>query len=213
LFEIKEINYQDTKDFILHKHYAQRMPSIKWAFGLYINDKLEGICTIGKPASNNLCEGICGKEFKDKVWELNRLCINDDLPKNTLSQFVSKVLKSLKEEDIILVSYADTAMHHCGYIYQATNFYYTGKTNERTDKYVPEGKHSRHYNSEYDFLRKVRSAKHRYIYFTGKSKKEFLKLLRYPICEYPKGDNQNYILGEKIQEKIIDKRTNEIIYE
>jgi hypothetical protein len=33
----------------------------------------------------------------------------------------------------IVVSYADTAMGHIGYIYQASNFLFTGTTKERTD--------------------------------------------------------------------------------
>lgn len=213
MIDIREIEYSQTKDFILNKNYAQRMPSIKWAFGLYIDDKLEGVCTIGKPASNSLCEGICGKEFKEKVWELNRLCINEGLPSNTLSYFVSKVLKLLKPYDIILVSYADSGAGHCGYIYQATNWIYTGQTKERTDKYMPNGKHSRHYTEEFKHIRKVRTSKHRYVYINGKSKKLYLSNLNYPIMEYPKSDNNRYILGEKIKEKIINTNTEEIFYE
>ena len=211
--KIKMIEYKDTKDFILNKHYAQRMPSINWSYGLYINNILCGVCTIGKPASNSLCEGICGSEHKSKVWELNRLIVNDGLPKNTLSQFVSKVLKNLKLEDIILVSYADSGMNHCGYIYQATNFYYTGKTKARTDKYTPNGKHSRHYTEENKHLRKVRTSKYRYVYFTGKNKKQYMTDLNYKILPYPKEDNKKYKLGDRIKTKIIDRRNNIEFYE
>ena len=35
VYEIKEIKYSDTKDFILKKHYAQRMPSVSFAYGLF----------------------------------------------------------------------------------------------------------------------------------------------------------------------------------
>ncbi|WKV24112.1 acetyltransferase [Bacillus phage PSYJ-YH] len=103
--EVREITYQDTKPFILEKHYAGRMPSVSYAFGLFFGDKLEGVLTIGKPASNSLCEGVCGKEYKDKVYELNRLIVNEGLPKNTLSRFVSECLKRLKYHNLIIVSY------------------------------------------------------------------------------------------------------------
>lgn len=212
---VKEINKKDTYDFILYKHYAQRLPSISYAYGLFINDKLEGILTIGKPASNSLCEGLCGKEYKSYVYELNRLCVNEGLQKNTLSKFVSLVLKLLSNKKIILISYADEGANHHGYIYQATNWIYLGKTKERTDKYTPDGKHSRHYTNEYNHLRKFRSSKYRYMYIPNKKfKKECLKVLRYEIInEYPKGDNKRYILGEKIKTKIINKETGEIFYE
>jgi hypothetical protein len=124
--EVKRINAKETHEFILKKHYAQRLPSISIAFGLFVEGNLEGILTIGKPASNSLCEGVCGKEYKQYVYELNRLCVNEGLPKNTLSQFVSKALKDLSNTKIILISYADEGANHHGYIYQATNWEYLG---------------------------------------------------------------------------------------
>ena len=78
-----EIEKKDTYDFIWNKHDAQRKPSISYAYGLFIDDKLEGILTIGKPASNSLCEGVCGADYKQYVYELNRLCVHEGLPKNT----------------------------------------------------------------------------------------------------------------------------------
>ena len=145
---VKKVSYKATKPFILKKHYAQRMPSISFAFGLYKEDQLVGVLTIGKPASHSLCIGILGKEYSHKVYELNRLVVVEGLEKNALSFFVSKSLKLLKQHDLVIVSYADTGMGHTGYIYQATNFIYTGKTKERTDKYTPTNKRSRHYKNE-----------------------------------------------------------------
>lgn len=211
---VKQIPTSDTKDFILKKHYLGRMPSITYAFGLFIKDKLEGVCTIGKPASNSLCVGILGKEYSSFVYELNRLVVNNDLGKNILSQFLSEVLRQLKDESIIIVSYADEGMGHHGYIYQATNWLYTGKTKERTDKYVPKGKHSRHYTNTFDHLRRFRSSKFRYIYVPNKKiRKKYLKILNYPILPYPKGENKSYVLGEKKKDLIINKNTMEKYYE
>ena len=213
--EVRRIESKETYDFILTKHYAQRKPSISFAYGLYINDTLQGVATIGKPASNTLCEGVCGVEYKQYVYELNRLITNDGLPPNTLSKFISTVLNDLKSEKIIIVSYADEGVGHHGYIYQATNWIYTGKTKGRTDKYVPNGKHSRHYTEEWNHLRKFRTEKHRYLYIPNKRfKKECLKILKYPIVEqYPKGDNSPYVLGERAKQKILNTTTNEVFYE
>lgn len=214
-YKVERIEYKDTKDFILNKHYAKRMPSISYAYGLIQDDSLQGVLTIGKPASNSLCEGICGKEYKSQVYELNRLVVNDGLPKNSLSFFVGKSLKELKNEDLIIVSYADEGANHHGYIYQATNWIYTGKTKGRTDKYVPNGKHSRHYTNENNHIRKVRSPKYRYIYFTNRKRiDEYMRLLKYPVIkQYPKGDNERYTLGERIGDKVINTQTGEMWYE
>ena len=191
-YTVKSIDSYLCKDWLLNKHYAKRLCSISYSFGLFENNLLVGIMTIGKPASPQLCNGICGIDNSKYVYELNRLCINDNLEKNVLSFFVSKSLK-LINENMILVSYADTQMNHNGYIYQATNWIYTGATKERTDIGFEDGTHSRHYKKDIDYsIRKFRSSKHRYVYFLGKLKNKFKKQLNYDILPYPKGENKRY---------------------
>ena len=80
-----------------------------------------------------------------------------------------------------------------GYIYQATNFLYTGQTKPRTDKYSSSG-HSRHYDIN-ETRRQPRTSKYRYVFLVGnkKDKKEMLKELKYPVIkEYPKGISRHY---------------------
>lgn len=190
---------KEAWEFLKPRHYAGRKPQITKAFGWSIEDELVAVCTFGKPASPFLCKGICGVDNAKDVYELNRLCRIDEL-KEPLSQFVSACLRRLRAENWIIVSYSDTGMHHNGYIYQACNFLYTGKTKERTDMYVPEGKHSRHYKSEEQGeYRVLRTAKNRYVYFAthSKAKKhEWKEALRYKILPYPKEENKNYKLGD-----------------
>lgn len=216
---IKEISHRVASEFLYPRHYSGRVPPITKAFGLYSSDtfdnsQLKAVCTFGKPASASLCKGVCGEEYSCNVYELNRLCRTDDWDK-PLSQFVSACLRRLKKEDWIVVSYSDTGMNHHGYIYQACNFLYTGCTNQRTDKWSPNGKHSRHYNnSEQGRFRKVRTAKHRYIYFcTNKSrlKREWGEALRYEVLPYPKGDNsKDYVLGQYRMDTVIDYGNSDI---
>lgn len=196
--EIKRINYDMAIRFLLPKHYSGRKPQISYAFGLYESSELMAVCTFGKPASNSLCKGICGNDFTQNVYELNRLCRKENY-KNQLSEFVAYCLRELKKLNLIIVSYADRGMNHNGYIYQACNFLYTGSTKRRTDKYTKGNKHSRHYSDDEQLgLRKVRTSKHRYIYICGdkRFKKNVMKNLNYDILPYPKEQNKNYILGE-----------------
>lgn len=202
---VKEIKYQEAINFIMPRHYSGRKPQITKAFGLYQDNVLVSVCTFGKPASPSLCKGILGGKYSDKVYELNRLCRLEEY-RGQLSYFVSKCLKKLKPLNWIVVSYSDMAMNHHGYIYQACNFIYTGCTKQRTDKYTPGGKHSRHYkNEDQGKYRIVRSPKHRYVYFCcdKKTQKEYKALLKYPILPYPKGNNKNYVLGEFLKPEII----------
>lgn len=208
--KVEQITHDLALEFIMPRHYAGRKPQITRAFGWYDDDKLVAVCTFGKPASPQLCDGICGKEFSPNVYELNRLVRIEEFD-GQLSQFIASCLRELKKENWIIVSYADSGMTHHGYIYQATNFLYTGCTKQRTDRYI-EGKHSRH--ADFDNpkgIRQVRTAKHRYVYFCTSNKKlkqQWLNALNYPILPYPKGDNENYELGKVYSQVLIDKDKN-----
>ena len=206
------IKSEESYPWLLQKHYAKRIPQIMYAFGLYDDEHLVGVVTYGIPASPSLCMGICGKEWSDKVLELNRLCLQDNT-KNQSSFLVSNSIKLLPKPTIV-VSYADTGQGHVGYVYQATNFLYTGLSANRVDWTVKglEHKHSKTLSDgmtlesikeKYgdDFYYAERSRKHRYIYFHGtKQHKKLLKsLLKYNIEPYPKGDSKKYDSGSRVE--------------
>ncbi len=196
-YKIESIPKSQTYDWLLNKHYAKRIPCISYAFGLYKDKVLKGVCTFGSPPSNALCIGVCGKDYSSLVIELNRLCVDEMSEKNITSYFLSSCLKRLPKE-LIIVSYADTSMNHHGYIYQATNWIYTGLSAKRTERYDPDNpnKHSRsiYTVNYYDLKIRKRPQKHRYIYFNGSKsfKKKMNRLLKYNIQPYPKGNNKRY---------------------
>lgn len=215
MITFKSITYQETLQILRTEHYAHRVPSISFAFGLFENDSLQGVLTFGTPASNSLCIGVAGSNYKSSVIELNRLYIRDTISDRTnlASQFIAFGLNYLKPYNKIVVSYADTAMSHNGYVYQATNFLFTGATPSRTDKYTGS-KHSRHYDKEQpEIYRQFRSSKHRYIYITGdkRFKKEVLNNLKYPILAYPKNVNSNYSVGDTLKVQLLEVATGKII--
>jgi hypothetical protein len=210
--QVIQIQPKETYQWLLEKHYAKRIPQIMHAFGLYVDGVLKGVVTYGIPASPALCMGICGKEYSDKVLELNRLCLMEN-NKNESSFLVSNSIKLLPKPTIV-VSYADTSQGHVGYVYQATNFLYTGLSANRVDWTIKgmEHKHSKTISDgmtlesikeKYgdDFYYTERSRKHRYILFHGSKtdKKIMRKLLKYNIEPYPKGDSQKYDAGGNIQ--------------
>ena len=189
-YSVQQIGYKDTKHLILNVHYARRMPSISFAYGLFENNKFVGLVSYGTPASPSLCKGIMGEEYKSEVLELNRLVLINN-KKNEASYLVGQSLKLLPKPRCI-VSYADTQQGHAGCIYQASNFFFTGTTKARTDMAGKDGKHSRHHLGDRTKM-VYRSAKHRYVTFIGnkKQKKKYLKLLNYPILTtYPKNNGE-----------------------
>ena len=212
LVQVIQIQPKETYQWLLEKHYAKRIPQIMHAFGLYVDGVLKGVVTYGIPASPALCMGICGKEYSDKVLELNRLCLMEN-NKNESSFLVSHSIQLLPKPTIV-VSYADTSQGHVGYVYQATNFLYTGLSANRVDWTIKglEHKHSKTISDgmtlesikeKYgdDFYYTERSRKHRYILFHGSKtdKKIMRKLLKYNVEPYPKGDSQKYDAGGNIQ--------------
>ena len=209
-YKVLPIKYNDTKPFILNIHYAKRLPSITYSFGLFFKNELVGIVTYGSPPSQSLCRGIAGDECRKIVLELNRLVLKNNI-KNEASFLVANSFKLLKKPTII-VSYADTSQNHTGYIYQATNFIYTGLSDKRTEwREINTNKHSKTICEQYSLNERKnnpdkfhlvdRPRKHRYIYIIAnkKDKKNILKKLKYPILEYPKFQNKNYKTNTNIQ--------------
>lgn len=214
-FDVRSIPFSEAKEWVLKKHYAHRIPSICYAFGLYRDHCLCAVCTYGVPASQDLIVGSMGIEYKNNFLELNRLVANDGLPKNALSYFVAGSLKLLPRP-MVVVSYADSGMGHHGYIYQATNWIYTGMSDKHITYVVEgmEGKHDRHLGdgaekvgrgrSKYHALVQLygdrvrmeeRSRKYRYFQFLGDKRqvRQMRKDLKYSILgTYPKGDNSRY---------------------
>ena len=201
--KIVSINYETAKDWFLHKHYAKRVPNIMYKYGCFVDGILHGVITYGVPPNKDLSTGVCGEQWKDKVIELNRLTMLDNHKKNLTSYFVSTTLRLLPKPSIV-VSYADTAMNHYGYIYQATNFIYTGVTKERNiykqhnanthSRTLGKYTYSQMANNPDKFYLAKRSPKHRYVYFTGTKKqvKKLKKDLNYKLFLYPKGQSQQY---------------------
>jgi hypothetical protein len=214
--KVEPIPTRDAVPWLMNRHYARRMCPISYAFGAYVGGVLLGVVTYGTPVSSSLRKGICGDSWADSVVELNRLCCESK--KNTASQLVGRSLSMLPKPSIV-VSYADTNQGHVGYVYQATNFIYTGLSAKRTDWKIKgmehlhgatvadmsRGKENRAaYMRERfgdDFYLEDRPRKHRYVFFVG-SKADRRKMredMRYDEHPYPKGESKRYDASSSIE--------------
>lgn len=142
--DVREISKKLAADVVVRAHYLHRKPPISFAFGLFDGDECVGVITFGTPASRHMQISACRSD-PSKVIELNRLWVSNDCGRNTESWFISRALKLLPPR--IVLSYADTAEGHMGYVYRAANFKYAGWTDmdRKTARfdYVSPGKHSR----------------------------------------------------------------------
>ena len=203
-YHIEEIPYKLAMDMVIENHYLHRKCPCSKAFGLFENGGgIKGVITYGVSCSSTLLKGICGEEEMHNVYELNRLWVADDVPKNGESYLISHTLKMLDKE--IIVSFADTSQNHIGYVYQATNFLYCGLSAKFRDPKVKGLKHMHHSTYAHGMTMKQvkekygeenvyyvdRPRKHRYIYFNAdkRRKKELKNKLRYKVQDYPKPKN------------------------
>jgi hypothetical protein len=200
------ISQRTAANMVEQYHYAHRVPSISYAIGLYVDDVLAGCITYGMPASSKTRAAVCGELYQDSVYELNRLYCHEWVGRNSESWLIGQSFKLLPKP-LILVSMADTGQGHIGYIYQATNWIYTGLSDDSgCYSKIEVGGKERTSKSFYDELGSQSRAvierrypgaifheytrKHRYVYFLGSKhqRKEMRVALRWPIDEYPKSE-------------------------
>lgn len=144
-----EIPERKATELVIQNHYLHRRCQISWCWGIQQGDDILGVLTIGRPATWSAMAGVVGETYiqqkgvfsrsKD-VYELNRLWVHDSLPRNTESRFIAWCLREVRKKhpQIILISYADGMSGHVGYVYQATNWLYLGKSADFED-ITPDG--------------------------------------------------------------------------
>tara|TARA_B110000495_G_scaffold44616_1_gene36710 strand:+ start:1727 stop:2713 length:987 start_codon:yes stop_codon:yes gene_type:complete len=143
-------------DFVQKYHYSPVMPRLtKYILGFYIDGVLKGVLTLGwgtrpRHTFNKLFPtlGILEKN-KNKEWiedindwyyEIGKMCLSPDLnnTKGAGSQMVSATIRWMKDNTKcqFLYTMADGIMGKCGFVYQASNFYYGEKF--KTNVYMME---------------------------------------------------------------------------
>ncbi len=202
--EARLINYETAARMVETYHYAHRVPSIVVAVGMFVDGILAGCLTYGIPPSHQLCEAF-GES--GNVLELNRLFVFDWVRRNGESWLIGQSFQKVPNPYNILVSYADISQSHIGYIYQATNWLYTGLGNtggsgSREKIINGQRMHAKAINNTYGTIKKddlynlglevqeiEKSFKHRYVYFLGnkRQRRELRKALKWPVLPYPKG--------------------------
>ena len=184
-------------------HYLHSMPAgTRVCFGCFVGYELLGALALGVGPINarRLVDGAT----QDDCLTLTRLWLDDRLPKNSESRFLGLVLRALRRHTRLkfLLSYADPAAGHVGYVYQATNWLYTGLSEPQPLLDLGDGvpRHTRSVSSALGthstkYLRRhglavravPRPPKYRYLYFLDPSWRDRLLL---PVLPYPKrGDD------------------------
>ena len=199
--EVRQIDCRLARGYIAAFHYSQTMPdSSRFIYGLYCSGALSGVCVFGMGAGKNQYTAICPGIKNGEYIELTRLWLEDTLPRNSESYFISRSIRMLPKEIKMVVSFSDELQDHYGYIYQASNFIYLGRNDGGNMLVTEDGveKHPRllgiyrmrhpeyrDYSAEqlmellgYKYVRG--GCKHRYVYFRDKRLRKTVVALPYP---------------------------------
>lgn len=203
-FRVAPVSKPEADKWIKSKHYSRRA-SIFWAaFGLLEDDKLQGVCVYGQPSPPIQKHAFRDRDFR--LYELSRLVVQTKT-KNAASFLVGRSLQAL-EKPCAVVSYADMEQSHCGIVYQATNWLYTGATVSHDHLYIVDGVRThpmtlrdrgisdpKRWAKENNILTVKPHPKHRYFFLCGSKaqRRAMLEKLAYPILSsYPKCDQNRY---------------------
>ena len=131
-YELKEVPKDFAVSFIQHYHYSPVLPKLtKHYLGFFVNGELKGVLTLGwgtQPVHtiNKMFTGLTSKHY----YEIGKMCMDDDMPRNSESQMLSQTIRWLKTyhpSKLFLYTMADGIMGKCGYVYQAANFLFGEK--------------------------------------------------------------------------------------
>lgn len=207
--KVKEVNPSFVRQYVATYHYSKIMPDCASnCYAGFYGNKLAGVVVYGNGSNNNTFSALIPDIKVKNCSELMRLWSPDSMPKNTESRLISKSLNLLPNEIFLVVSFADPSYKHNGGIYQATNFYYCGKSNPSKMLKDKNGKifHVRTIGSykrrhkelqsltnkeimgKYDWKYIKSSGKYRYVYLRGEKwiKNMMYKEIKNNILGYPK---------------------------
>jgi hypothetical protein len=191
--------------FVVQKHYSRRA-SIFWAgFGLEEDGHITGVVVYGQPSPAVQKHAFRERDFR--FYELARLVVQSKT-KNAASFLIGGSLRLLPEQPCAVVSYADTEHFHCGIVYQATNWVYTGATKSHDKAYLVDGVRTHPmtlrdrgitspaaWAKENGIQTVPPMPKHRYFQFVGNKRQVKSmrgRLVYEQLMQYPKCQKQRY---------------------
>lgn len=151
-YEVAEIGSDGlARDFVLKNHYSGTYPSARWRFGLYRKGVLAGVAVFSHPASDKVLTNVFAIGKATDAVELGRFVLDEAVPGNGETWFLSRCHRLLKREGLAgVVSFSDPTRRanargeqvfagHYGCIYQASSARFCGRSKARTLRLLPDG--------------------------------------------------------------------------
>lgn len=115
-------------DWMIRRHYIGKWPGVPTAvLGYFRDDYPRGVLVFALPPIETAVR------YGGPTWELARLWLEDEEPRNSESWFIARGVRYVRRfhrHVVSLVSYADPSAGHTGTIYRASNWHADGMTDE-----------------------------------------------------------------------------------
>lgn len=233
---VKQIHSDIANRFIKEFHYSHKVVSnSKLHLGIFSKDNIDilcGVLSFGYPMNpKRTPQKIVNNSTYLEMYELNRMAMDDKMPKCSESQAIGiciKWLKRYRPEIKWLLSFSDGKEGNVGIIYQATNWDYLGYNisdsffdldgtilhNVQIWHKFKEGKPDVNTMDElykaFNNVKKIKSRQHIYVFNLTDSELDYAR----SKMPYPKKDSEPKIIQETIykQDGVILKHKKNINY-
>jgi hypothetical protein len=130
-FEIRDVSRDESLAMIRRYHYSDTLPKINRHFlGCFLDGEMVGTITLGLGTRpRHTIQRLFPSLGTDDYYEIGRMCMTDDMPRNSESQMIAAAVRWIRENEPhikVLFTWADGIMGKPGYVYQACSFLYAG---------------------------------------------------------------------------------------
>lgn len=158
-YEVAALDENSAATYVQTHHYAKTMPSTTYRYGLFDHQApggraLVGVATLGVPMHQKVLTNAFPRltPYVESL-EFNRLVLDDSVAANGESWFCARMFEHAATLGVRgLVTFADPVPRwrttgaapelikpgHCGVVYQALNFTYTGRATARSLTILPD---------------------------------------------------------------------------
>lgn len=98
-YEIKLLSKNEALEMVQKYHYSNTLPKLnKYFVGFFLNNSLVGLITLGwgtRPLHTiqKIFPSLTTKDY----LEIGRMCMSEEMPRNSESQMISQLVKWLKK--------------------------------------------------------------------------------------------------------------------
>lgn len=131
-FAVKEIDRNIANAIIIKNHYSHKIYNATYIhLGVYYSNNLLGVLQYGYAMNPASQASVVADTKIDEYLELNRMWLDDILPRNSESRAISYSIKYIKKKYLGKIkwiqSFADERCGRFGVVYQACSFRYYGE--------------------------------------------------------------------------------------